>query len=488
MSTKRAYTGGFTWSLREAIEANNLALVKLFLARGADAKLLLAHDEPSPEELLDDSDPAIRAVLTQVCLTVICCVLNFCLLRPPQASLHIACFLGDVAAVSDLCKRGKVKDINEPFEEEECTPLMLAARLDDENKAAQIARKLLEKKADVHSCDRDGDTALSFACQSDYRSLVDVLLKNKADIEIGNALAHAAGDGHLAMCKLLLERKALISGTDREWNPLIHAARFGHLEVCRFLVGAKADIQLTDENLDTAVAAALKNKHTEVVRYLSSLSFHFACENGDAELVKEMLQRKKKPDVNETTRDDLTPLMLAARQGHVEVAKLLIEHGAKVNKQAENGHTALTRAADRPTRELAAERIVEMAKLLLDNKAETYTGNSALMAAIRHSNKDLVALLLQRGASPNAFEGKNWPLEAAMGHSTREICEILLEAKADVRQNHNGKSALQYSYHLSSDAKLLAKVRSLLLSFFELISFCCRTASRWLARAGILSL
>ncbi|KAE9385780.1 ankyrin, partial [Gymnopus androsaceus JB14] len=57
-----------------------------------------------------------------------------------------------------------------------------------------------------------------------------------------------------------------------------------------------------------------------------------------------------------------TPLMIAAEIGHLDVVSVLIEEGANVNAQSEDGSTALRQASQ--------EGHLEIVKLLLNHGAE----------------------------------------------------------------------------------------------------------------------
>jgi ankyrin repeat protein len=57
--------------------------------------------------------------------------------------------------------------------------------------------------------------------------------------------------------------------------------------------------------------------------------------NGDAALVSEPLRRGANPNVKDE-RDQI-PLHIAAAEGHTEIVKLLLEHGAEVNTQDKDG-------------------------------------------------------------------------------------------------------------------------------------------------------
>ena len=74
------------------------------------------------------------------------------------------------------------------------------------------------------------------------------------------------------------------------------------------------------------------------------------------------------------TDDDETPLLMAARNGHLGVMRVLLDKGANINVQSARGETALMRAA--------SSSDVEMVKLLLSRGAkpniETNDGLTAL--------------------------------------------------------------------------------------------------------------
>jgi len=53
------------------------------------------------------------------------------------------------------------------------------------------------------------------------------------------------------------------------------------------------------------------------------------CENGDLEKVKECLESKK---ININLNND-EPLILASENGHLEIVKLLLKNGAKMNSR-----------------------------------------------------------------------------------------------------------------------------------------------------------
>lgn len=89
-------------------------------------------------------------------------------------------------------------------------------------------------------------------------------------------------------------------------------------------------------------------------------------------------------------------LMLAALRGHVGLLRLMIRHGAEVNKPGWAPlHYAATRA-DRVSTEMVEQLLEESAYI----DAESPNGTTPLMMAARYGHPDTVGLLLQAGADP----------------------------------------------------------------------------------------
>ena len=112
----------------------------------------------------------------------------------------------------------------------------------------------------------------------------------------------------------------------------------------------------------------------------------------------------------------MTPLLYAARDGNREMARILIEAGADVNRRAANGTPPLIAAI--------TNNHIELALFLVDrgadiNAADDFHKRTPLFAAVEMRNPDyirdsappvadvrdpmeLITVLLQRGANPNA--------------------------------------------------------------------------------------
>ncbi|GAB6020803.1 Ankyrin repeat domain-containing protein 39 [Chamberlinius hualienensis] len=99
---------------------------------------------------------------------------------------------------------------------------------------------------------------------------------------------------------------------------------------------------------DTAKISSHLEKGTDVNQpdTYGYTALHYAARNGNLEAVKLLLLNKADPN-RKTRSGEGTPLQRAAYQGHVDIAKLLIQHGAIACTKDADGRTALHKAAER---------------------------------------------------------------------------------------------------------------------------------------------
>jgi ankyrin repeat protein len=120
---------------------------------------------------------------------------------------------------------------------------------------------------------------------------------------------------------------------------------------------------------------------------------------GNKETVRTLL--KQGVDVNAAQGDGMTALHWAARQGDIELARMLLYAGANVKATTRlGGHTPLIMAAQIGD----AAMIDVLIKAGSDPKLTTSNGTTPLMLAAASGRADAVRLLLDHGADANAKE------------------------------------------------------------------------------------
>jgi ankyrin repeat protein len=280
-------------------------------------------------------------------------------------------------------------------------------------------------------------------------------------------LVAAAKRGDLAAVNNLLragadvnERKLASFGPGGigEGTALMAASSSGHLDVIKALLAAKADVNVTlsdKKDGETALTLAARQSQVDVVRALlaakanidagsSSNALYDAAVRGDIDIVRVLLTAK--PDVNIARPiSDRTPLSVAIGAGRFELARLLIDAGANVNRWDKRGLTPLLSIAsgDSP-------KNLEMMQVLLAAHADpnfrecNKSFSTALGIVSARGNADAAQALLGAGADANLrqCDGKT-PLMLASLNGHTDIVGLLLAAKADVNaKQEDGSTAL----------------------------------------------
>lgn len=185
--------------------------------------------------------------------------------------------------------------------------------------------KLLENGANVNCRDNDGQTPLHWAVDKEDRSMVQLLLANKADANAQDALKHGA---------------------------LHRAAALGLAHITRALLERGADVNLKNNSGWTAVHVACYYYHKDILAALLSSSYgydielankdgwtslHAAASQGHADVVQMLLAHNA--SVNARASDQSTPLHAACRHGHARAVKALLGAGAAPSLKDANGNT-----------------------------------------------------------------------------------------------------------------------------------------------------
>jgi ankyrin repeat protein len=213
---------------------------------------------------------------------------------------------------------------------------------------------------------RRNGTALHDAARHGHSTVVSLLLAAGADVNVadfdGSPLFCACYKGHADVVSALLDHPSLTPSQPEVGSgdmPLHCAARGGYAAVTTLLIEAGHDIEAVRINSTTPLFAAAHAGRDAVVAVLLRAGaasdggvppLAAAVSSGQLGIVAQLL--KAGADVNRTCstpthRWARQPLHRAAAVGHVEMADLLLDHGADVNSREESGNTPLHIAAAR---------------------------------------------------------------------------------------------------------------------------------------------
>ena len=150
---------------------------------------------------------------------------------------------------------------------------------------------------------------------------------------------------------------------------------------------------------------------------------------------------RKYPLKSATQPYALSPLMRAMKNKNAQVAKLLLQSGADVNKTGNENYTALMAAAEAGNEERMELLINAGADV---NTTVVYKNLCALIFAASSGSPRCVKTLINAGADVNILEKYvGTALFRALKEPSYEIVDLLLEAGADVNQrDERGWTAL----------------------------------------------
>ena len=249
--------------------------------------------------------------------------------------------------------------------------------------------------------------------------------------------------GHLDCVNVLIDHQVNIyqvSGS-ADWTPLMCAVHYNNEEIVLSLLRAKAIINQTDtiEHMNALMLAA-KRGHSECLKIL--------LEHGSP--------------LNDQNHIGETALIKAAQNGHIKCLQLLIDYSANINVQDDYGLTALMHAAignvdctkilidaganlelidiwknNALIRSLMVDLSLDSTCALLLIRAGcplnevNDSGDTALFIAVRDDNINVIKELIERGANVNQCVNNRTALWYAANNSFHDSVKVLLDAEAD---------------------------------------------------------
>nr|XP_023013531.1 serine/threonine-protein phosphatase 6 regulatory ankyrin repeat subunit A-like isoform X1 [Leptinotarsa decemlineata] len=340
----------------------------------------------------------------------------------------------------------------------------------------ECARRFVQSGVDLNDQDETGKTPTHCAAYKGSFECLDLLVSNEADFKIVDNLQrlpihYAASRGNDQCVYTLVGIGSPINAPDVEGcTPLHLAAAYDHECKCiLYLLNHKADTSLRDNRGFTPLHYAIAGGNVEGVQMLLDneqklqeqkcqnidgikrminkcsvdiMPLHLAAKLGNIEILRMIMPHCE--DVNVRTNQGITPLVLAAREGHVQCVHFLLRFGAKValadninfmtpvHYSAKNGHSQCLTMLLHNSED---QNVVNM----LDRQHRT-----ALMLSVSGNHIDCVQTLLKCGADPNIVDtDEHSCLFRAVVNGHDGVVQLLLSNNAKVQTTDvNGKTVL----------------------------------------------
>ncbi|XP_019647742.1 PREDICTED: death-associated protein kinase 1-like [Branchiostoma belcheri] len=174
-----------------------------------------------------------------------------------------------------------------------------------------------------------GDTALHVACRGGHDEVVELLIKNQADLNVTNqngdtGLHVACRVDYDKVVELLIRNRADLLMTNKKGDTGLHVAcRRGNVKLVQLLIKNQADPNVTNKTGDTGLHVACRERHGKVVELLI----------------------RNRADLLITNKDNKRPVDDATRL--LESTRLLVE--TETRKQAEYGELVSSLGSEEET-------------------------------------------------------------------------------------------------------------------------------------------
>ena len=201
-------------------------------------------------------------------------------------------------------------------------------------------------------------------------------------------------------------------------TPLMYACRRGHTTSVMTLLNRGADVNMHSNRESCAMFEAVCANKPEVVKVLLAWT-------------------KTNINVIDRSRSGISPLILAAQEGYIDIARSFLHHeDIDLNSRDLNGNTALFHAIQAEHTEIAQDILdrQDRPNKWLDLNSRNWKGTTALILAASKGQEDIVNQLLSKGADPSIKdkEGGGTAILRAVDEGQILIVQIMLNFDVDL--------------------------------------------------------
>ncbi|XP_064600796.1 poly [ADP-ribose] polymerase tankyrase-like [Liolophura sinensis] len=257
---------------------------------------------------------------------------------------------------------------------------------------------------------------------------------NPSDVTYSSSVHPGCAPIHIAavnpdsrMLKHLLDISPDINCNDQTQKSPVHYAAVcestGPLEVLLKMGASSLGVDKENNTPLHMACEAGRNKNVEVL-----LGSNPDLKSAQGEIIE---QRYGKGGIHRMNKSSYQPIHLAVENGHLQVVKVLLKHGANINAQISIGKFRLT-----PLMLATDQGHYELVRYLVDNgavvKQRDRLGRTALIHAVMNGHTHIASYLLNLGANPNtADSSNNTAIHYAAAYGWPHLTQLLLEAGAD---------------------------------------------------------
>lgn len=293
---------------------------------------------------------------------------------------------------------------------------------------------------------KEKDLILLLSFQSNMKEVIDYAIKNGANVlqkdEHGTSLLHIAASsgitGNVQRC--IDEFKIDInSKTNESVTPLMLACEKGKIEVVQLLLGYKAELEVENNLGETAIFYSTRDRSSTAFDFLVNAGANLlhktrsnktilieACIQTNSSVIKTLLNDGA--DIDAFDDNKRKAFNYAVGKVQKDIIQLFLDKGADINTtNAENGQSLMYIAID----DEKLDEIIRLKSLGANIDVKDRQGNRP-----RNDDKEIIKYLVENGADINASDSRGDSfLCNAVGSNDLELVHYLVTKGADVNQN-----------------------------------------------------
>jgi ankyrin repeat protein len=282
------------------------------------------------------------------------------------------------------------------------------------NQLFKIKKLVKDQPHVTDSIDKNGRTALHWACRMNQLDIISFLIHNNSNINIADnnnivPLHSVAANGNIEACKMLLNKKAQVDRMSSSGNtPLHYAVSYGHFDMVKLLIKNGASLDIKNKRQRTPlILAAREMAGVKIVRLLV----------------------EKGADVNARDYSNNTPLSLAAWRGSEKTVNYLLSKNAELDVTGIKGFRLLYYSINKKLWHLyhgLVKKCEHLKRLIPD-------GQTILHWASKSGFLKVIMEWVAKGANPNEQDVFGWtPLHYAARYGRIRTVKYLVNKGADV--------------------------------------------------------
>ena len=295
----------FHWVIMNSRRKNVEKILKLLIEKGANPGLKNHSHGSNPVELAGTRiffNNALEEILLKEIIALTETSPEGIIDKFEVSPIHLFCIRNNTEEVKAVLKADNVNSSDILGN----TPLHYAALTGNKD----IAKILIEKGGNAESKNNFGRTPLHYGARKGNHNIIEIFIKKGLDLNIKDTV---------------------------DWTPLHFAAKGKCKKTAEILLKNGAKIEAKNSDYKTPLEISVIEGSKEVIEVLaeedkdkeSSKTLNLAVKHDRKDVLQLLLE--KGFDINGKSTLDDRPLHIAAREGNIEIAKILLDNGADLD-------------------------------------------------------------------------------------------------------------------------------------------------------------